>query len=185
MSFITFRAACGAVAVASVALLAGCASDIMKNYIGQPVETVILDYGPPSTILDIGRGERAYQWRKVSTNVVPGSTSGEIKDTRRGTRYEETVRPGLSRSRNVSTHSMRAGPRGAGMSPISASRSWNANETPEKRRDASLERCASVRTCKGRSNTLKRRHRPVSRVKERRKPCVSCCSRTSRRWPRC
>lgn len=94
MSFIAFRAACGAFAVASVALLAGCASDIMKNYIGQPVETVILDYGPPSTILDIGRGERAYQWRKVSTNVVPGSTSGEIKDTRRGTRYEETVRPG-------------------------------------------------------------------------------------------
>ena len=34
--------------VAIVLALTGCASDIMKNYIGQPVESVILDYGPPT-----------------------------------------------------------------------------------------------------------------------------------------
>lgn len=86
--------ACIAAMLAAASFLAGCASDIMKNYVGRPVEEVIIDYGPPSTVLELSRDERAYQWRKVSTNVVSGSTSGEIKDTRRGTRYEETVTPG-------------------------------------------------------------------------------------------
>ncbi|MFE0017459.1 hypothetical protein ACFWXH_21630 [Mesorhizobium sp. NPDC059054] len=88
------RAACCVAAFAAAIFLVGCASDIMKNYVGRPVEEVIVDYGPPSTVLELSRDERAYQWRKVSTSVVPGSTSGEIKDTRRGTRYEETVTPG-------------------------------------------------------------------------------------------
>ncbi len=39
-------------------VLAGCASDIMKNYIGQPVELVILDYGPPTTIVDLDQSQR-------------------------------------------------------------------------------------------------------------------------------
>lgn len=75
-------------------LLAGCASDTMKTYIGQPVESVIIDYGPPTNILELGWNERAYQWRKISTNVVSGSSSGEIRDTRRGMRYEEYSTPG-------------------------------------------------------------------------------------------
>lgn len=32
---------------ATALLLAGCASDTMKTYIGQPVESVIIDYGRP------------------------------------------------------------------------------------------------------------------------------------------
>lgn len=79
---------------AAAVLLAGCASDTMKTYIGQPVESVIIDYGPPTNILELGWNERAYQWRKISTNVVSGSSSGEIRDTRRGMRYEEYSTPG-------------------------------------------------------------------------------------------
>ncbi|NUS68894.1 MAG: hypothetical protein HOQ41_11120 [Ensifer adhaerens] len=79
---------------ATAALLAGCASDTMKTYIGQPVESVIIDYGPPTNVLDLGWNERAYQWRKISTNVVSGTSSGEIRDTRRGMRYEEYSTPG-------------------------------------------------------------------------------------------
>lgn len=88
------RSAFVVIATAAAIVLAGCASTVMKNYIGQPVESVIIDYGPPTAVLDLGWDQRAYQWRKISTNVVSGSTSGEIRDTRRGQRYEEYVTPG-------------------------------------------------------------------------------------------
>jgi hypothetical protein len=97
-----FRNACravGVLAAAATVFLVGCASDVMKGYIGQPVESVIIDYGPPTAVLELGHGERAYQWRKISTNVVAGSTSGEIRDTQRGTRYEETMTPGYVEER--------------------------------------------------------------------------------------
>ena len=74
--------------------MSACASDIMKNYLGQPVESVVLDYGPPTTVVELGPGERAYQWRKVSTNVVSSSSSGEVRHTKHGTEYEETETPG-------------------------------------------------------------------------------------------
>ena len=81
-------------AAAALLTIAACASDIMKNYVGQPVESVVLDYGPPTEIIDLGSGERAYQWRKISTNVVAGSTSGEVRHTKHGTEYETTETPG-------------------------------------------------------------------------------------------
>lgn len=82
------------VLIAIAATLAGCASDIMKNYVGQPVESVVLDYGPPTAIVDLGQGERAYQWRKISTNAVAGTSTGEVRHTKNGTVYEETETPG-------------------------------------------------------------------------------------------
>lgn len=85
-----FYAVCAAIPIA----LAGCASDIMKTYIGHPVEAVILDYGPPTTVIDLNPGQRAYQWRKISANVVSGSTSGEVRNTGQGSRYEGTETPG-------------------------------------------------------------------------------------------
>ena len=83
-----------ALAAAALLTISACASDIMKNYVGQPVESVVLDYGPPTEIVDLGSGERAYQWRKISTNVVAGSTSGEVRRTKHGTEYETTETPG-------------------------------------------------------------------------------------------
>jgi hypothetical protein len=75
-------------------ILSACASQIMKSYIGAPISSVMLDYGPPDNVYDLGPGARAYQWRKQKTQVVPGQSSGEIRDTRRGKRYEVTETPG-------------------------------------------------------------------------------------------
>ena len=41
------RRGLAALALVSSLLLAGCASDIMKGYVGQPIEAAIADYGPP------------------------------------------------------------------------------------------------------------------------------------------
>lgn len=90
----SFRRAFPVVLAAGVLLLTGCASAVMKNYVGGPVETVMLDYGPPTSVLDLGPGQRAYQWRKVSTNVVPGTARSEVRRTRRGTDVETTETPG-------------------------------------------------------------------------------------------
>lgn len=88
----------GAIFVAAMFALAGCASDIMKNYIGQPIESIVLDYGPPTAVVDLGQGERAYQWRKISTNVVSGSSSSEVRHTKHGTEYQTTETPGYVES---------------------------------------------------------------------------------------
>ncbi|ASW05013.1 hypothetical protein CKA34_03300 [Rhizobium sp. 11515TR] len=75
-------------------ILSACASQIMKSYIGAPISSVMLDYGPPDNVYDLGPGARAYQWRKQKTQIVAGQSSGEIRDTRRGKRYELTETPG-------------------------------------------------------------------------------------------
>ena len=75
-------------------ILSACASQIMKSYIGAPISNVMLDYGPPDNVYDLGPGARAYQWRKQKTQIVAGQSSGEIRDTRRGKRYEVTETPG-------------------------------------------------------------------------------------------
>lgn len=80
--------------VLAMSVLTGCASDVMKNYIGQPVESVILDYGPPTAVVELDRGERAYQWRKISTNAVSGTSSGEVRHTKHGTDFVTTETPG-------------------------------------------------------------------------------------------
>jgi hypothetical protein len=75
-------------------LLSACASTIMKSYIGAPISSVMLDYGPPDNIYSLGAGQQAYQWRKNKTQAVAGSSSGEVRTTRRGERYEVSETPG-------------------------------------------------------------------------------------------
>ncbi|MES5048310.1 hypothetical protein ABVB72_23960 [Rhizobium nepotum] len=82
-----------AVTAASI-LLTACASTVMKSYIGAPITSVMLDYGPPDNIYSLGAGQQAYQWRKNKTQVVAGSSSGEVRTTRRGERYEVSGTPG-------------------------------------------------------------------------------------------
>ncbi|WP_448951671.1 hypothetical protein [Labrys neptuniae] len=83
------------VLLATAALaLTGCASAVMKNYIGRPVESVMIDYGPPTSVLDLGPGQRAYQWQKISTNVVSGSSTSEVRRTRHGADVQTTETPG-------------------------------------------------------------------------------------------
>lgn len=76
------------------AVLTACASTVMKGYIGAPITSVMLDYGPPDNIYSIGPGQQAYQWRKNKTQVVAGSSSGEVRSTRHGERYEVSETPG-------------------------------------------------------------------------------------------
>ncbi|MBN8940085.1 MAG: hypothetical protein J0H01_11365 [Rhizobiales bacterium] len=85
--------AVSALSLLATMALSACASDTMKTYVGTPVESVIIDYGPPTAVVDLGPGERAYQWRKISTNVVAGSRHTEIRDTRGGVRYETRETP--------------------------------------------------------------------------------------------
>ncbi|MDK4705246.1 hypothetical protein PH562_23570 [Rhizobium sp. CNPSo 4062] len=84
----------GIAALTGLLILSACASQIMKSYIGAPIGSVMLDYGPPDNVYDLGPGARAYQWRKQKTQVVPGQSSGEIRDTRRGKRYDVIETPG-------------------------------------------------------------------------------------------
>jgi hypothetical protein len=84
-------------AFAVATLLAGCASQIMRDYVGGPLEVVMLDYGPPDNVIEIGPGERAYQWRRVNTEAVSATTSGEVRQTRHGERYEISDSPGYVR----------------------------------------------------------------------------------------
>lgn len=84
----------GVAALTILLILSACASQVMKTYIGAPISSVMLDYGPPDNVYDMRPGERAFQWRKQKTQVVSGQSSGEVRDTRHGRRYEVTATPG-------------------------------------------------------------------------------------------
>lgn len=75
-------------------LLTACASTVMKTYVGAPITSVMLDYGPPDNVYSLGPGQQAYQWRKNKTQVVAGSSSGKVRSTRHGERYEVSETPG-------------------------------------------------------------------------------------------
>lgn len=52
--------------------LTGCASMIMKGYVGQSLLSVVEDYGTPTSAYDTGREqERAFIWVMGSTYVSP------------------------------------------------------------------------------------------------------------------
>jgi hypothetical protein len=56
----------------ALALMAsGCASSIMRGYVGKPLQEAMLDYGPPSNAFDMPDGSRAFQWVMNSTYVTP------------------------------------------------------------------------------------------------------------------
>jgi hypothetical protein len=53
--------------------LTGCATDIMRGYIGRTPQDVMARYGPPDNVFDMPDGRRAYQWLEVSESTSPGS----------------------------------------------------------------------------------------------------------------
>ena len=63
-----------------VALLTGCASQIMQGYVGKDVREVMLDYGAPANAFDMGDGRRAFQWVIGSSYTTPVSakTTGNV-----------------------------------------------------------------------------------------------------------
>lgn len=61
--------------VAIIALaLSGCASQIMKGYVGQPLQMAMVDHGPPVNAFDMPDGTRAFQWVKKRSFVMPVSS---------------------------------------------------------------------------------------------------------------
>lgn len=53
--------------------LGGCASDIMRGYLGRGPEAVMARYGPPDNVFDMPDGRRAYQWMQISQSTSAGS----------------------------------------------------------------------------------------------------------------
>jgi hypothetical protein len=69
--------------VVALAFLGGCASQIMRGYIGKDIREVVLDYGPPANAMDMGDGRRAFQWIMNSTYTTPvvANTTGSATTT--------------------------------------------------------------------------------------------------------
>lgn len=60
---------------AVIVSLAGCASQIMSGYVGQPITAVIAQYGMPSGSYDLEPGKRAFVWQMENSVIIPGSTT--------------------------------------------------------------------------------------------------------------
>jgi hypothetical protein len=53
--------------------LAGCATDIMRGYVGRTPQDLMARYGPPNNVFDMPDGRRAYQWLQISESTSAGS----------------------------------------------------------------------------------------------------------------
>lgn len=69
--------------------LGGCASSIMKDYVGRTIADVVMDYGPPQTGFDLTPTQRAFLW-SMSTNVVTPATTN-ITATSYGSLFSATA----------------------------------------------------------------------------------------------
>lgn len=83
---------------AVVILLAGCAADTMRGYVGQDIRAVELAYGPPANEIDLGGGTRAFQWSKTSVDTSPVSAVTTTDKDRRGRRTTRTQLVGGTQS---------------------------------------------------------------------------------------
>jgi len=59
------------------ALLGACVytAEKMQTFVGKDVRFVELSYGPPSNVIEMGKGARAYQWTRVTTHTTPVSAA--------------------------------------------------------------------------------------------------------------
>jgi hypothetical protein len=71
-------------------VLGGCVASTMRGYIGQDVRQVELAYGPPSNVIDLGNGTRAYQWARISTSSTPASAVTTTTRDKKGRRVSTT-----------------------------------------------------------------------------------------------
>lgn len=60
--------------VAAIALLSGCATEILQGYVGKDITEVVLDYGAPANVLKLPDGRTAFQWNRTSSFVTPTTT---------------------------------------------------------------------------------------------------------------
>ncbi|MDQ2804589.1 MAG: hypothetical protein M3Y41_18615 [Pseudomonadota bacterium] len=76
--------------IAILATLGACVANTMRTYVGQDVRQVELAYGPPSNVIDLGGGTRAYQWSRISVSSTPASAVTTTSKDKKGRRYSET-----------------------------------------------------------------------------------------------
>ncbi|MCT4333210.1 hypothetical protein MU516_10070 [Paracoccus sp. YLB-12] len=55
--------------------LAGCASDIMKTYVGKDITEAAMDYGVPNGVMDLPDGRRAFIWQRSQSMAMPTTTN--------------------------------------------------------------------------------------------------------------
>ena len=75
---------------AGAILLAGCAADTMRGYIGQDIRAVELTYGPPVNQIDLGNGTRAFQWQNISVDTTPVSAVTTSDKDKKGRKTTQT-----------------------------------------------------------------------------------------------
>ncbi len=62
----------------------------MRGYVGQDVRQVELAYGPPSNVINLGNGTRAYQWSRISASTTPVSAVTTQTKEKKGRRVSTT-----------------------------------------------------------------------------------------------
>lgn len=71
--------------------LGGCATDIMRGYMGRTPQDVMARYGPPDNVFDMPDGGRAYQWLQISQSTSAGSEESRTRWVDRGNGHRERV----------------------------------------------------------------------------------------------
>ncbi|MBS0251798.1 MAG: hypothetical protein JSR78_12130 [Proteobacteria bacterium] len=69
--------------------LAGCATDIMRGYMGRTPQAMMARYGPPAHVFDMPDGRRAYQWLETSESTSAGSEESHTRWVERHGRREK------------------------------------------------------------------------------------------------
>jgi hypothetical protein len=75
---------------ATVVLLAACAADAMRGYIGQDIRNVELSYGPSANQIDLGNATRAFQWSKISVDTTPATAVTTTDKDKKGRKTTST-----------------------------------------------------------------------------------------------
>jgi hypothetical protein len=63
----------------------------MRSYVGQDVRRIELDYGPPSNAIDLGNGQRAFQWTRITVSRTPGSAVTTTSKDKKGRKIQNTT----------------------------------------------------------------------------------------------
>jgi hypothetical protein len=71
-------------------VVTGCAADTMRGFVGQDIRSVELEYGPPANQIDLGNGQRAYQWQKVSLDTSPATAVTTTDTDKKGRKVQQT-----------------------------------------------------------------------------------------------
>ena len=76
--------------LSSMFILVSCASMTMQSYVDKTIADAVLDYGMPSSAINMPNGNRAFIWHFTNTTTYAGATtvSGVVDDA--GNIYADT-----------------------------------------------------------------------------------------------